>query len=152
PTNPYVDLTGNNPLYEQCQALVDHGLEDFYNSLSALHTRGDVVMGPELSRNARLKGGNFHTQMTFGPGTSVVEFDSLVLTNDAELDLAGEDDSIVVLRVAGQFGVGADSAIRLISNGTGSGTLKPERVMIVLDGKHGTAVLGKRATLAGTIV
>jgi cysteine-rich repeat protein len=84
--------------------------------------------------------------LLFAGGKQVIDVDSVELGSQVRLELAGEADTVLVLRVDRSFVLGAGAAIALAAE------LEPERVLWVFAGEEGRIALGDASRIAGTIL
>lgn len=94
----------------------------------------------------RVTRGSSPLVLSFGGGRHIVDVDTVALEAETEIVLAGEADTVIVVRVRGPLELGTQAAVTL------EGELGADRLLWVLGGHEGRIVLGDRSRFVGTIL
>ena len=84
--------------------------------------------------------------LSFGGGRQIIDASSILLSAGAGMLMIGETDSVVVIRVGGDFVMGPGSSISV------GGRRTADHVLWVFSGEEGRVALGDRSSFVGTIV
>lgn len=84
--------------------------------------------------------------LSFGGGRQVVDASSIVLDSGAVVLLIGETDSVLVIRVRGEFVMGEKASIAV------AGGLTADHVLWVFGGEEGRVSIGDGSRFIGTVV
>lgn len=84
--------------------------------------------------------------LSFGGGKQVIDVESIEVGPEASVVLAGETDTVLVVRVRGELVLSERAAVRL------AGELTADHVLWVFPGTDGRIALGDGAEFAGTIL
>lgn len=84
--------------------------------------------------------------MSFAGGRQIIDVGSMALSPGVELVLVGEKDSVLVIRVRGEFAMGEKASVVV------GGELTADHVLWVFSGEEGRVALGDGARFTGTIV
>jgi len=150
PANVYVDRSGedHDGWLGQCQTALNSTIPDIAAAIETL--TGPKLTDVDEHPEARIRLGSKDPPLvlSYGSGTHVREIESVGIAGGNELVIQGQDDTIVVFRVAGRILV--RGTIRVETNGQGQGTLTPERVLWMPLGGRGTMSITRDAVFTGT--
>src|SRR5690606_7269419 len=75
--------------------------------------------------------------ITVGGGLQVLDLQRVAIVGNSILELRGQDDTVLVIRVGRSLRIGGEAKVVLTSNGTGNGTLQVSKVLWVAAGRSG---------------
>jgi len=138
PANTYVDRSGGHQEFQFCAAArgdVD-ALAAVADSLAPTVVQGDLFT----------RKGDPPTTYVIDDGFEVIQIDNLRLAKGTEIVIDGEPSTVAILRVSGDFRINTEAKITL------TGGITPDRILWVVQGASGTARIGARAVVNGTIL
>jgi hypothetical protein len=154
--NPFVISDGSSENHGRCGdtlaslAVISQGIAAYTPSVAE---RVSLANACPFCRDQEMRLGAGGTgQVTVGGGLQVIDVEQVHLAGGARLQLAGQDDTVLVIRVRGHLRLGARARVVLISNGAGLGTLTADRVLWHVESPRGRASLGAFSEFAGTLL
>ncbi len=91
--------------------------------------------------------------VTVGGGLQVLTLDNVNLQGNSQLNLLGQDDTILIIRLNRILRLGSQAIVNLGSNGTGNGSLRPQNVLWNMQTSLGGGIdIGGESFFQGTIL
>jgi uncharacterized repeat protein (TIGR01451 family) len=113
-----------------------------------------VAFPPLTSNRIKVASGRTQTLVFQGPGLHVRNIDDVYLSSVANLNLQGQSDAVVVLRVMGPFRMGGRNQINLIPADPNdpNDVLRVSNVLWLLDGDDGKFSIASNSEFSGTVL
>ncbi|HYD50697.1 MAG TPA: hypothetical protein VEB21_20235, partial [Terriglobales bacterium] len=103
--------------------------------------------------NAKTKASTKKIILTVGGGLQVIDLSRVAIVGNSILELRGQDDTLLVIRVNRSLRIGGEAKVVLASNNSGNGTLQPSSVLWVAKGRAGGVPnLYRACTFRGTLL
>ena len=149
--NPYVDRSGASANFLGCQtALISQAPDGAGVATLTANVPGYLAAD---AANIKLSANGAGKAISVGGGLQVLDVGTVKLSGYTELQLLGQDDTVLVIRVKRKLVSGGGGKVTLGSNGQGLGSLRADHVLWNVEGTRGGKVTLKRASVfKGTIL